>query len=204
MSLKLVHQIFHIFIIQATVRVYDIHDINYAIFNHFKRFKQLVLHDVRECHNIYCSFVTTIMEYLHQLERFINILDVASYTNQVEKTFTARQNIIFINTPDIHQCRQLRISFLRNYFFKEIIIQKTPRTCLICTFQQLWRVFITNLHIIYTSFIQASIQFLHKFNTKIPVIDQTSVTDRTVNYFALIDLHPYLSLSLDCFTIHLT
>ncbi|MNP70977.1 hypothetical protein D3C76_1672870 [compost metagenome] len=81
MSFKLVHQILHIFIVETAVGIHDINDINDTFLNHFKSFQQLVVHNVRQCHNVQRSFVTPIMKKLHQLQSFVYILHIAGYTN---------------------------------------------------------------------------------------------------------------------------
>ncbi|MNZ89708.1 hypothetical protein D3C78_1086430 [compost metagenome] len=62
------------------------------------------------------------MEHFNQFERFVYILDIASYTDQIKQAFAARQNVVLINTANINQRRQLCISFVRNDFLQEIII----------------------------------------------------------------------------------
>ncbi|MNJ39756.1 hypothetical protein D3C77_346380 [compost metagenome] len=103
MRLKLSNQMFHIFIIEAAIGVNNINYVYDTILNHFKSFQQFVLHDVRQRHDIDRRLITAVMKYLHQLQRFVYILYVASYTNQIKKTLAAGQNIILVNTSNINK-----------------------------------------------------------------------------------------------------
>ncbi|MNN59691.1 hypothetical protein D3C81_1748280 [compost metagenome] len=90
MSFELIDQILHVFIVETSVRIDDVDNVNDALLNHLERFQQLVLHYIRQRHNVQGGLVTSVMEQLNQLQCLINIFNVASDPNQIEQAFAAR------------------------------------------------------------------------------------------------------------------